>query len=148
MHLRLGRLVGPPLSEALTKFDHKKLDAIVQSRHQKANHREQQTKWRQGFVREFLVDEVARINANVEGLDDQDDTLGNNSSLDLSLEAVGGPTGSAADIATRRAHRTQAVNSKLDSMKMASKLASPLPGGSSRRKGMSALEWSAERVRP
>lgn len=29
MHLRLGRLVDPPLSETLTKFDHKKLDAIV-----------------------------------------------------------------------------------------------------------------------
>lgn len=38
MHLRNGKLVDPPFSTALTRFDHKKLDAVVQSTNRQADH--------------------------------------------------------------------------------------------------------------
>lgn len=105
MHLRNGRCLDPPLSMTLTKFEHRKLDKLVGEKKKQVSHKDQQKRWRLGFVKTFLADEVAKINRRIEDtqlhrpvpphedilyedflLDD--DTFGNRSNLDLGERQV------------------------------------------------------------
>ena len=62
MNLRHGQEIGAPLSRSLTKYEHRKLDSFVRAKLRQESHVDQMQKWRLGFVKTYLADEVDRIN--------------------------------------------------------------------------------------